>query len=126
MQSKHITLTPFFGMCPSATSKAATSSSSVIESAVPKQKPAAADSTKAIPLEDNAAVSIGTTMLVVADTSAVARFKKGTVGKVTSVAAASSAAVTAATDSKNDMPPENNAAFALTLVLNATADCYML
>jgi hypothetical protein len=83
MQNKHITLTPIFGMCPSATSEAATSSSSVIESAVPKQTPAAADSTKAIPLEDNAAVSIGTMMLAVADTSAMARLEDGTVGKVT-------------------------------------------
>jgi hypothetical protein len=54
-------------------------------------------------------------MLAVADTSAVARLEEGTVGKVTSVAAASSVAVTVATDSKNDMPPENDAAFALTL-----------
>jgi hypothetical protein len=86
MQNKHITLTPFFGMCPSATSKAATSSSSVIESAVLKQTPVAADSMKAIPLEDNAAVSIGTMMLAVADTTAVARLEESTVGKVTSVA----------------------------------------
>ncbi len=49
-------------------------------------------------------LSIGTMTLAVADTSAVARLDEGTVGKVTSAAAASSVAVTAATDSKNDVP----------------------
>jgi hypothetical protein len=110
MQNKHITLTPLFGMLPSATSKAATSSSD-IKSAVPKKTLDAADSTKAIPLGDNAAVSIGT--MTVAVTSAMARLEDGTVGKVTSASAASSsAAVTAATDSSNNMPLENNHAFA--------------
>ncbi len=102
MQNKHITLTPPFGMLPSATSEAATSSSD-IKSAVPKKTLDATDSTKAITLEDNAAVSIGTTTVAV--TSAMARLEDGTAGKVTSASAASSsAAVTAATDIQTKCP----------------------